>query len=49
MTRAAAHAVGTSYAIKLGEVEGAMSSLTIGLHAIIASMVMPLLINLLGL
>ena len=43
------HAVGTSYAIKLGEVEGAMSGLTIGLHAIIASMVMPLLINLLGL
>ena len=49
MTRTAAHAVGTSYAIKLGEVEGAMSGLTIGLHAIIASMVMPLLINLLGL
>lgn len=45
----AAHAVGTSYAVKLGEVEGAMSGLTIGLHAIIASVVMPLLINLLGL
>ena len=45
----AAHAVGTSYAITLGEVEGAMSGLTIGLHAIIASVVMPLLINLLGL
>lgn len=45
----AAHAVGTSYAIKLGEVEGAMSGLTIGLHAIIASVVMPILISLLGL
>lgn len=45
----AAHAVGTSYAMKLGEVEGAMSGLTIGLHAIIASVVMPLLIHLLGL
>ena len=45
----AAHAVGTSYAVKLGEVEGAMSGLTIGLHAIIASIVLPLLINLLGL
>ena len=45
----AAHAVGTSYAVKLGEVEGAMSGLTIGLHAIIASVVMPLLIHLLGL
>lgn len=45
----AAHAVGTSYAIKLGEVEGAMSGLTIGLHAIIASIVMPVLVSLLGL
>lgn len=44
-----AHAMGTSYAITLGEVEGAMSGLTIGLHAIIASVVVPLLISLLGL
>ena len=45
----AAHAVGTSYAMKLGEVEGAMSGLTIGLHAIIASVILPLLIHFLGL
>lgn len=45
----ATHAVGTSYAMKLGEVEGAMNGLTIGLHAIIASVVLPLLISLLGL
>lgn len=44
----AAHAVGTSYAIKLGEIEGAMSGLTIGLHAIIASVVIPIICSILG-
>ncbi|MET3616815.1 putative effector of murein hydrolase [Peptoniphilus olsenii] len=43
----ASHAVGTSEAIKIGEVQGAISGLSIGLHAIIASIIIPIIVNLL--
>lgn len=43
----ASHAVGTAKAMELGEVEGAMSSLSIGLAGIIAVLITPWLIKLL--
>ncbi|EGY80533.1 LrgB family protein [Peptoniphilus indolicus] len=44
----ASHAVGTSEAIKIGEVQGAISGLSIGLHAIIASIIIPIIVSILG-
>ena len=41
----ASHAVGTSKAIEMGEVEGAMSGLALSLSAISTSFMIPLLIN----
>lgn len=41
----ASHAVGTSKAIEIGEVEGAMSGLAIGIAGIITVFLIPLLIN----
>ena len=40
------HALGTSKALELGEVEGAMSSLSIGISGLITVIIVPLLINL---
>lgn len=42
----ASHAVGTSKALELGEVEGAMSSLSIGIAGIMTVMIAPLVYNL---
>lgn len=41
-----AHALGTSKAIELGEVEGAMSGLSIGISGIITVILIPIIINL---
>lgn len=41
----ASHAVGTSKAIEIGEVEGAMSGLAIGIAGIITVFLIPILIN----
>jgi putative effector of murein hydrolase len=43
----ASHAVGTSRAIEMGEVEGAMSGLAIGVAGIVSVFILPLLYNLL--
>ncbi len=43
----ASHAIGTSRALELGQTEGAMSSLSIGLAGIITVIAAPLLVNLL--
>lgn len=40
----AAHAIGTSKAIEMGEVEGAMSGVAIGLNAIVTSLWIPILL-----
>lgn len=42
-----AHGIGTSQAIKEGEIEGATSSVAIGLTGIITSLIIPLLLSLL--
>lgn len=42
-----AHAIGTSRALEMGETEGAVSSLSIGLAGIITVLAAPLLVNLL--
>jgi putative effector of murein hydrolase len=42
----ASHAVGTSKALELGEVEGAMSSLSIGIAGIMTVIIAPLVYNL---
>lgn len=42
----AAHAVGTSKALELGEVEGAMSSLSIGIAGIMTVIIAPIIYNL---
>jgi len=44
----ASHAVGTSKALELGETEGAMSGLSIGLAGLITVFLAPILFNLLG-
>lgn len=45
----ASHAFGTNRALLMGEVEGAMSSLAIGVAGIITTLILPLLLNLFGL
>ncbi|WP_042273079.1 LrgB family protein [[Clostridium] dakarense] len=42
-----AHALGTSKALEMGEVEGAMSGLSIGISGIITVILIPIIINLL--
>ena len=42
-----AHALGTTKALEIGEVEGAMSSLSIGIAGIITVIVVPIILNLL--
>ncbi|MPN39811.1 Holin-like protein CidB [bioreactor metagenome] len=44
----AAHAMGTSKALEMGEVEGAMSSLSIGISGVLTVMLVPILINFVG-
>lgn len=44
----ASHAVGTSKALELGEVEGAMSSLSIGIAGIVTVILAPIIYNVLG-
>jgi len=44
----AAHAMGTSKALEMGEVEGAMSSLSIGICGILTVMLVPILMNFVG-
>lgn len=44
----ASHAVGTSKALELGEVEGAMSSLSIGIAGIVTVIVAPIIYNIVG-
>ena len=44
----AAHAMGTSKALEMGEVEGAMSSLSIGISGVLTVMIVPILMNLIG-
>ena len=44
----AAHAVGTSKAMELGETQGAMSGLSIGIAGLATVLIIPLLIGLLG-
>ena len=44
----ASHAIGTAKAIEMGEVEGAMSSLSIGVAGIITVFLVPLIILLIG-
>ncbi len=43
----AAHAVGTSKALELGEIEGAMSSLSIVIAGLLTVIIAPLMANLL--
>ncbi|MBE6067637.1 MAG: LrgB family protein [Clostridium lundense] len=43
----ASHAIGTTKAIEMGETEGAMSSLAIGIAGIITSLIAPILISML--
>lgn len=44
----AAHAMGTSKALEMGEVEGAMSSLSIGISGVLTVMLVPILMNFVG-
>ena len=44
----AAHAIGTSKALELGEVEGAMSSLSIAVAGLMTVIVVPLMAGLIG-
>lgn len=43
-----AHAVGTSKALEMGEIEGAMSGLSIGISGIITVILIPIIINIIG-
>ena len=43
-----AHALGTSKALEIGEVEGAMSSLSIGISGVMTVIIVPILINFIG-
>ena len=40
-----AHALGTSKALQMGEVEGAMSSLSIGISGVMTVIIVPILMN----
>lgn len=44
----AAHAMGTSKALEMGEVEGAMSSLSIGISGILTVIIVPIMVNFIG-
>ncbi|WP_297132032.1 LrgB family protein [Terrisporobacter sp.] len=44
----ASHAMGTSKALEMGEVEGAMSSLSIGICGVMTVLLVPILVNLIG-
>ena len=44
----AAHAMGTSKALEMGEVEGAMSSLSIGISGVLTVILVPILMNFVG-
>ena len=44
----ASHAVGTSKAMELGETQGAMSGLSIGIAGLATVLIIPLVIGLLG-
>ena len=44
----AAHAIGTSKALELGEVEGAMSSLSIAVAGLMTVIAVPLMVGLIG-
>ncbi|MEG0051114.1 MAG: LrgB family protein [Terrisporobacter sp.] len=44
----AAHAMGTSKALEMGEIEGAMSSLSIGISGVLTVIIVPILMNLIG-
>lgn len=44
----AAHAMGTSKALEMGEVEGAMSSLSIGISGVLTVILVPILMNFIG-
>lgn len=44
----AAHAIGTSKALEMGEVEGAMSSLSIGISGVLTVLIVPILIGFVG-
>ena len=44
----AAHAMGTSKALEMGEVEGAMSSLSIGICGVMTVLLVPIFVNLIG-
>ena len=44
----AAHAMGTSKALEMGEVEGAMSSLSIGISGVLTVILVPILISFIG-
>lgn len=43
-----AHAMGTSKALEMGEIEGAMSSLSIGISGVMTVIIVPILINFIG-
>ena len=43
-----AHAMGTSKALEMGEVEGAMSSLSIGISGVLTVILVPILMNFIG-
>ena len=44
----AAHAMGTSKALEMGEVEGAMSSLSIGISGVLTVIIVPIMVNFIG-
>ena len=44
----AAHAMGTSKALEMGEVEGAMSSLSIGICGVMTVLLVPIFVNFIG-
>ncbi|MCC3869015.1 LrgB family protein [Terrisporobacter mayombei] len=44
----AAHAMGTSKALEMGEIEGAMSSLSIGISGVLTVMLVPILMSFMG-
>ena len=44
----ASHAMGTSKALQMGEIEGAMSSLSIGICGVLTVIIVPILMNFIG-
>ena len=44
----ASHAMGTSKALEMGEVEGAMSSLSIGISGVLTVIIVPILVSIIG-